>query len=355
MGLAARPRISNFASPHRLPRPLSCVRNVKIAVFGSGSWGRNIVRTLSGTGHLAAVYDPSAAALDAARKMLRDQATGVRWVSRPEDVLKDQEIAGVMVATPAESHYEMGKKVLDAGKDLFVEKPLTVNLREGKQLVDKAAAVGKILMVGHLLEYHPAILKLRELIEKHELGEVRYVMSHRLNLGKIRTRENALWSFAPHDIAVILRIAGRMPLEVISTGGTYVSPNIPDITLMQMLFDNGVRAHVYVSWLHPFKEQKLVVVGSKKMASFCDITKELILYDQRVEWQEGQPVPVKGAGHRVDFDKAEPLAEECRHFIECIRSRTTPRTDGRKGLEVLRLLHAAQKSLSTNGKRISIK
>jgi predicted dehydrogenase len=244
---------------------------------------------------------------------------------------------------------------LAAGKDLFVEKPLTVDLKEGEKLVKAAETASKILMVGHLLEYHPAILKLHELIRSGELGEIRYVMSHRLNLGKIRIQENALWSFAPHDISVILRIAGKMPFEVISTGGAYVSPNIPDITLMQMLFDNGVRAHIYVSWLHPFKEQKLVVVGSKKMASFCDITKELILYDQRVEWKEGQPVPIKGDGHKVEFSKAEPLAEECRHFIDCIRTRAVPRTDGRKGLEVLSLLHAAQKSLSTNGKQVLIK
>ncbi len=326
-----------------------------IAVMGAGAWGRNIVRTLAELGRLAAVCDPSSMCLEAARKLVGDQGRGIRWTSRAEEILDDREIAGVMVATPAETHYEIGKKVLAAGKDLFVEKPLTVDLKEGEKLVKAAETASKILMVGHLLEYHPAILKLHELIRSGELGEIRYVMSHRLNLGKIRIQENALWSFAPHDISVILRIAGKMPFEVISTGGAYVSPNIPDITLMQMLFDNGVRAHIYVSWLHPFKEQKLVVVGSKKMASFCDITKELILYDQRVEWKEGQPVPIKGDGHKVEFSKAEPLAEECRHFIDCIRTRAVPRTDGRKGLEVLSLLHAAQKSLSTNGKQVLIK
>jgi len=331
------------------------VSKIKIAVFGAGAWGRNIVRTLAELGHLAAVCDPSTDCLEAARKLVGEKARDARWTSRAEEILNDQEIAGVMVATPAETHYTVGKKVLAAGKDLFVEKPLTVDLKEGEKLVKAADSAERLLMVGHLLEYHPAIIKLHQLIQEGELGEIRYVMSHRLNLGKIRTRENALWSFAPHDISVILRIAGKMPFEVISTGGAYVSPNIPDITLMQMLFDNGVRAHIYVSWLHPFKEQKLVVVGSKKMASFCDITKELILYDQRVEWKEGQPVPIKGDGQKVEFGKAEPLAEECRHFIECIRTRATPRTDGRKGLEVLNLLHAAQKSLSTNGKQVLIK
>jgi len=287
--------------------------------------------------------------------LVGEKAKGIRWTSRAEEILEDREIAGVMVATPAETHYGVGEKALAAGKDLFVEKPLTVDVQEGKKLVQFAKAAGKILMVGHLLEYHPAILKLRDLIRSGELGTIRYVISHRLNLGKIRTRENALWSFAPHDISVILRIAGKMPTEVVSTGGAYVSPGIPDITLMQMHFAGGMRAHIFVSWLHPFKEQKLVVVGSKKMASFCDITKELILYDQRVEWKKGQPIPVKGDGKKVEFGQTEPLAEECRHFIECIRTRATPRTDGRKGLEVLRLLHAAQKSLSTNGKQVLIK
>lgn len=323
--------------------------------MGAGAWGRNIVRTLGELGHLAAVCDPSGKCLEQAKNLVGDRGKDTLWTLSPEDILKNREIFGVMVATPAETHYEVGKRVLAAGKDLFVEKPLTVNLKEGERLVKAADKAGKILMVGHLLEYHPAILKLHGLIRSGELGEIRYVMSHRLNLGKIRTRENALWSFAPHDISVILRIAGKMPFEVISTGGAYVSPNIPDITLMQMLFDNGVRAHIYVSWLHPFKEQKLVVVGSRKMASFCDITKELILYDQRVEWKEGQPVPIKGDGQKVEFGKAKPLAEECRHFIECIRTRATPQTDGRKGLEVLSLLHAAQKSLSTNGKQVLIK
>ena len=331
------------------------MNTVRIAVMGAGAWGRNIVRTLAELGHLAAVCDPSTDCLEAARRLVGEKAKGARWISRAEEILDDREIAGVMVATPAETHFEVGKKVLAARKDLFVEKPLTVDLKKGEGLVKAAEKAERLLMVGHLLEYHPAILRLNEMIQGGELGEIRYVMSHRLNLGKIRTRENALWSFAPHDISVILRIAGKMPFEVISTGGAYVSPNIPDITLMQMLFDNGVRAHIYVSWLHPFKEQKLVVVGSKKMASFCDITKELTLYDQRVEWKEGQPVPVKGDGHKMEFSRAEPLAEECRHFIECIRTRTVPRTDGRKGLEVLRLLHAAQKSLSTNGKQVLIK
>jgi predicted dehydrogenase len=204
-------------------------------------------------------------------------------------------------------------------------------------------------MVGHLLEYHPAILKLHELVQSDELGKVRYLISNRLNLGKIRTEENALWSFAPHDIAVILRLVGALPIEVVATGGAYVSPNIADVTVTQLLFDSGVRAHIFVSWLHPFKEQKLVVIGSKKMASFDDVAKELVLYDQRVDWNQGQPVPVKGEGAKVAYGSEEPLKQEVLHFISCVENRTGPRTDGINGLRVLQVLHAAQRSQMTNG------
>jgi predicted dehydrogenase len=254
-----------------------------------------------------------------------------------------------MIATPAETHFGLACRALEAGKHVFVEKPLTIDLEEARELVRRAEVLARVLMVGHLLEYHPAILKLKELIDQGELGKIRYVISNRLNLGKIRTEENALWSFAPHDIAVILRLTGGSPIEVVATGGSYVSPNIADVTVTQMLFDNGVRAHIFVSWLHPFKEQKLVVVGSKKMASFDDVAKELVLYDQRVDWHEGQPVPVRGEGTPVDFGGEMALDRECQHFLECIEKGKQALTDGRNGLRVLQLLHAAQRSLMTNG------
>ena len=174
--------------------------------------------------------------------------------------------------------------------------------------------------------------------------------ANRLHLVKIRTPENALWSFAPNDIAVILRLVGVLPLEIVATGGSYITPDIADVTVTQILFENGVRSHIFVSWLHPFKEQRLVVVGSKKMASFDDIAKELILYDQRVDWEAGQPVPVRGKGTPVDFSPEQPLAIECRHFSECIRTRKTPLTDGANGLRVLQILHAAREELEAGGR-----
>ena len=325
-------------------------KTTDIAVLGCGAWGRNIIRTLRQVGRLAAIVDPSPSGRAAAAVLAPD----AHIYSTAEELLSDAGIRAVMIATPAETHYRAARAALDAGKDVFVEKPLTTDLDDAHELVSRADAANRILMVGHLLEYHPAILKLRELIESGELGKIRYVISNRLNLGKIRTEENAMWSFAPHDISVILRLVGQAPFEVVATGGSYISPNIPDVTVTQLLFDNGVRSHIFVSWLHPFKEQRLVVVGSRKMASFDDVAKELVLYDQRVDWKEGQPVPIRGAGIKVPFADDEPLREECAHFLHCIDRRTTPRTDGRNGIQILQILHAAQRSLMTNGRPVTL-
>ena len=218
-------------------------------------------------------------------------------------------------ARPAETHFELVRAALHAGKDVFVEKPLALRAEEGAELVRLAETNGRILMVGHVLEYHPAIVRLRELVRAGELGKVQYIYSNRLSLGKVRREENILWSFAPHDVAIILRLMGSMPLQVVATGGAYVQPNIADVTVTNLLFDNGVRAHIHVSWLHPFKEQRLVVIGSRKMASFDDVAKQLVLYDQRVEVEKGQPVPIKGEGEQVEFAKDEPLRLECQAFL----------------------------------------
>jgi len=323
-------------------------QHADIAVFGCGGWGKNIVRTVNRLGRLRAVVDPS----EKGRATARELAPDAQVHESPDPVLNDPAIKGVMIATPAETHYAMACAAIAAGKDVFVEKPLTIDVNDAVDLVNRAHDAQRILMVGHLLEYHPAILKLHELITAGELGKVRYLISNRLNLGKIRTEENALWSFAPHDIAVILRLVGSLPFEVVATGGCYVTPNIADVTVTQLLFDNGMRSHIFVSWLHPFKEQKLVVVGSKKMASFDDVAKELILYDQRVDWQQGQPIPVKGEGVKVEYPQDEPLRLECEHFLQCMATRETPCTDGTNGLRVLQILHAAQRSLMTNGQPV---
>lgn len=342
--------LSLFSCVSRVPNYSAAMNgSPEIAVLGCGGWGRNIVRTLQKLSLLRAVADTTPEGRALAAK-LAPQATIHDTL---DSILEDPAIRGVMIATPAQFHYEHACQALDAGKDVFVEKPMTIDVDEARDLISRAKRADRILMVGHLLEYHPAIRKLHDLILDGELGDLQYVVSNRLNLGKIRTRENALWSFAPHDIAVILRLVGVLPLEIVATGGSYISPDIADVTVTQLLFENGVRSHIFVSWLHPFKEQRLVVVGSKKMASFDDVAKELILYDQRVDWEEGQPVPVKGKGELVDFDQLSPLDAECLHFSECIRTRKTPLTDGANGLRVLQILHAAQESLEAGGRPTS--
>jgi predicted dehydrogenase len=323
----------------------------KIAVFGCGGWGKNIVRTIDKLGYLAAVIDPSKQGRATASEMVPD----VPVFESATEVLANPEIDAVMIATPAETHFGVAKDAILAGKDVYVEKPMTIDLGEAQALVDLADAEGRILMVGHLLEYHPAICKIEELIQAGELGNVQYIVSNRLNLGKLRTEENVLWSFAPHDISVILRLMNAVPTEVVATGGTFLTKGIADTTLTQLAFENGARAHVFVSWLHPFKEQKLVVVGDKKMMTFCDMTKELVLHDQRVDWQEGQPVPVKGDGVNVEFSDEMPLDIECQHFADCVANQTPPRTDGRNGLRVLTILHDAQQSLDANGEIVTCK
>ncbi len=325
------------------------VNTTKIAVFGCGGWGKNIVRTVNKLGYLAAVIDPSKQGRATASEMVPD----VPIFESAAEVLANPEIDAVMIATPAETHFAIAKEAILAGKDVYVEKPMTIDIGEARALVDLADAEGRVLMGGHLLEYHPAICKIEELIQSGELGNVQYIVSNRLNLGKLRTEENVLWSFAPHDISVILRLMNAVPIEVVATGGTFLSPGIADTTLTQLAFESGARAHVFVSWLHPFKEQKLVVVGDKKMMTFCDMTKELVLHDQRVDWQEGQPVPVKGDGVAVDFSEEMPLDLECQHFADCVANQTQARTDGRNGLRVLSILHDAQQSLDANGKIVA--
>ncbi len=321
-----------------------------IAVMGCGAWGANVVRTLRDLGALRAVVDPSASGRARAHEIAPDVAV----FDRSGPMLEDPAVTAVMIATPAETHYRLSRAALDAGKDVFVEKPLTVDVDDARELIARAGARDRVLMVGHLLEYHPAIRTLLQLVRDGELGEIRYLISNRLNLGKIRTEENALWSFAPHDIAVILRLVKSMPIEVVATGESWISPGIADVTVTQLRFDGGVRAHIFVSWLHPFKEQRLVVIGSRKMASFDDVAKKLVLYDQRVDGPPGAPVPVRGEGVEVPFPTDEPLRLECQHFLQCVETRQQPRTDGENGLRVLKILHASQRSLMANGQPVAL-
>jgi len=325
---------------------------VNVAVLGCGHWGQNLVRNFHSLGVLSTICDPS----EKGRARAKELAPSARVVERPEQVIHDSTIHAVAIATPAETHYSLASHALAEGKDVFVEKPLAINYHEGVALNAQAVQAERILMVGHLLEYHPAVLKLKELIDSGALGKINYIYSNRLNFGKIRIEENALWSFAPHDIAVILRLIGEEPLEVTCSGGSYITPNLADVTVSGLHFRTGVRAHIFVSWLNPFKEQKLVVVGTRKMAVFNDTLKDekLVLFDQHVDLNERQPILQKGPTDIVPLSTEEPLRRECEEFIHSVESRCRPRTDGKSGVRVLRVLQACQISLQLNGRPTQI-
>jgi UDP-2-acetamido-3-amino-2,3-dideoxy-glucuronate N-acetyltransferase len=326
--------------------------NRNIAVVGCGYWGKNLVRNFAELGALHTICDADPKVLRTLKASYADVDTQTEF----HRVLEIGDIKGVVIAAPAVLHYSMAKETILAGKDVFVEKPLALEVEQGEELVELAEKHGRILLVGHLLEYHPAVRKLKELVDGGQLGRTQYIYSNRLNLGKFRTEENILWSFAPHDISIILLLLGEMPREISAHGGYYLNQDIADVTLTVLGFNNGVKAHIFVSWLHPYKEQKLVVVGDKKMALFDDTSPKdkLLLYSHEIEWVDRKPVPRQKQAKPVKIPSDEPLRLECQDFIDCIQSRKRPKVDGRKGLQVLRVLSYCQKSLESNGKVISL-
>ncbi|MGV3773133.1 MAG: Gfo/Idh/MocA family protein [Verrucomicrobiales bacterium] len=321
-----------------------------VAVLGCGYWGQNLVRNFFQIGALRLVCDPG----EAGRTRAASIAPGVEVCSSFSEVFKRSDIQAVVLATPAETHHPLVLEALASGKDVLVEKPLALTYKQGLEMQEAAEKHGRILMVGHLLEYHPAVLKLREMLAEGALGRVNYIYSNRLNFGKIRTEENALWSFAPHDIAVILRLFQELPIEVTCVGGSYVTPNLADVTVSCLHFASGKRAHIFVSWLNPFKEQRLVVVGDKQMAVFNDLSKteKLVLYNQRVDVENRQPILQKGESTLVPLTEDEPLRKECEHFLQSVQSRQAPLTDAASGIQVLKVLQACQVSLQLNGRPI---
>ena len=316
-----------------------------VAVIGCGQWGRNLVRVFHRLGALRWICDADPGRLREAG----GSVPGVRSTGRIEDILADAQVRAVAVATPANTHVALATAALAGGKDVFVEKPLALSAADGARLVHEAAKRRAILMVGHVLRYHPAIVRLKQLVDAGELGELYYLYSNRLNLGRIRRDENILWSFAPHDISVMLLLVGRIPASVSACGGSYLQRAVADVTLSTYAFGNGVQGHIFVSWLHPFKEQRLVVVGSRKMALFDDVPSDanakLCIYDKGVTWREGMPQPRQEAETRILLPADEPLELECRHFLECLERRSRPATDGAEGVRVLQVLEASQRSL----------
>lgn len=323
----------------------------KVAVVGAGYWGRNLVRNFHNLGALSLVCDRDD---DALRQALKDNGGGFQTTTHWTGVLADSQIKGVVLATPAETHYEMVCQAIDAGKHVFVEKPMALAPLEGEDIVRKAEERHRVLMVGHILNFHPAVEAM--LVEAHSgrLGDICYIYSNRLNLGKFRREENVLWSFAPHDIAMVLRIIGKEPASVDAYGTAWLKDANEDVTVTHMTFPGNIHAHIFVSWLHPFKEQRFVIVGSEGMLVFDDTkqtnAEKLVVYEHAVVEGERGLEPVKHPGRSVSFDPAEPMRGECAEFLARIRSGAWslgaqfPST-GHEALRVLQVLDAAQRSM----------
>ncbi len=322
--------------------PQNKSRNVRVAVIGTGYWGKNLVRTFSELGNLTLICDSDF-------KVARDLSEKYEVkLDTFENIIRREDIDAVAIATPAITHFKMAKAALLSDKDVFVEKPVALNLKDAENLVQVAEKNKKILMVGHLLQYHPGFLKLKDMAREGKFGEVQYVYSNRLNLGKFRKEENILWSFAPHDVSMILNLFGVMPEKVTAMGSSYLQKKIADVTTTHLEFPGGKNAHIYVSWLHPFKEQKLVVIGNKGMAVFDDgkdWSQKISFYAHEIEWSNDLPIPKPAIGENIILKKDEPLRLEAKHFIESVTNRTKPRTDGMEGKKVLHVLDAAERSM----------
>jgi predicted dehydrogenase len=315
---------------------------------GLGYWGPNLARNfdrLAGA-DLAWLCDESGDALERFGRAF----PGARSTSSLDDLLRDESLDAVVLATPVSTHAELAQRVLEAGKHCFVEKPLGQSVDEAERVVDAARSSERILMVGHLLEYHPGVEKLGELIQSGDLGAVRYIYSNRLNLGKLRRDENALWSLGAHDVSVILRLAAEEPYECRAVGESYVNPGVEDVVFCYLRFPSGLAAHLHLSWLDPHKERRFTVVGSKRMATFDDMALErkLSIYDKGFDENYssyGEYIARSGDIFSPHVPNEEPLRIECRHFLDCVRDGTEPRSGGESGLRVVRVLEALQRSL----------
>jgi UDP-2-acetamido-3-amino-2,3-dideoxy-glucuronate N-acetyltransferase len=314
-----------------------------VAVVGSGYWGKNHVRVFHELGALTHICEIESTVLE----KCQDQYDGVVCTSRYEDVLADPNIRAVVLATPAVTHFELARAALEAGKDVLVEKPLSLNVSDGQKLVDSADRMNSVLMVGHILLHHPAVEKLKGMVDSGELGKIQSIQSNRLSFGKVRSEENILWSFAPHDISVILYLLGEMPEEISAIGYSHLQKDIEDVTISALNFPSGVAAHIYVSWMNPFKEQRLVLIGDRKMGVFEDSRpdKKLQLFNNNFQWVGRQPVASKGSVEEVSYEPGEPLKLQATHFLDCVRERKRPRSDGHEGLRTLKVLQACYESM----------
>ena len=333
---------------------------VSIGVVGVGGWGKNLARNYSQIpeAHLRYLCDLDEAKLQAVQGQFQPE----RVTTRYEDLIEDPKLQAVVIATTGPTHYELCKKALLAGKDVYVEKPFVLSGAEAEEIVALAEDRQQILMVGHLLEYHPVAQKLKEMIDSGEFGEVHYIYSQRLNLGTVRMDENALWNFAPHDISVILYLLGVSPSDVSARGQSYLQEGIEDVVFLTLNFDGKAMGHVHVSWLDPHKTRRITIVGSQRMAVFDDLeaNEKLKIYDKGAEVNMDYDTFAEYVGLRfgditVPYIRVgEPLRVECEHFLDCVRERNTPLSDGQDGLRVVKVLEAADRSLEGNGLPVSI-
>lgn len=319
-----------------------------VALMGCGAWGRNIARVLGELNALALICDS-----DEARGQAIARELDVDFTTDRNSVFERSDIAAVAIATPAVTHAEMAMAALDAGKHVYVEKPIALSMDDARAIAAKACEKSRVLMVGHLLQYHPVFVKLLALVREGALGKLQYVYSNRLNQGRIRTEENALWSLAPHDFSMILALAGESPSRVAASGQAAVQAGLFDLANVDLAFPSGLKAHVFCSWLNPYKEHRLAVAGEHAMAVFDDTAPDwedkLVLYRHCVKWNGNVPEFSKGAGEKIAVEKGEPLRAEMQHFLDCVAGRSAPRTDAAEATRVLEVLAAAQRALDGGG------
>lgn len=321
-----------------------------MAVVGAGRWGKNHIETLNALGRLGGIVEID----EIQRERLSLRYPDTKIFARIEEALKEG-FQGFTVATPAETHFGIAETLLNEKKHLLVEKPIAMNVQEAKTLKKLAEENRVNLMVGHLLLFHPAIKKIKELITAGKIGKLQYLYSNRLNLGTVRKEENILWSFAPHDISIFQYLIGGHPNEVVSRGGIFLQPNIHDSSMTVLTYQNNVVGHIFVSWLHPFKEHRIVVIGSKGMFSYEDSSKDkqILFYEKGIDWIKGEPISREGPTEIIPYEKGLPLTEELKYFVNHLNGEPIKTADAQSAIDVLEILQMASESLLNGGEKKS--
>jgi len=329
----------------------SSEKTPSVGVIGTGYWGPNLARNFHELGALSAICDKDPAALANLQKIYPE----ARLFADADEMAADPAVSTVAIATSAATHGAITRKMLEAGKHVFVEKPLCLDPDEAEELGRLADKRNLTLMVGHLLLYHPAFQALQTAVADKRVGALRYIYSNRASFGKIRTEESALWSFAPHDVSMILALVNQLPMEALAVAANYVTDGVSDVTISHLVFNGGVQAHIFVSWLHPYKDHRLVVVGDQGMIVFNDSTSgadKLILYPHTATWDADLPIANKAPGEAIAYESAEPLRVECQHFLTCASGGLRPTSDWQEATRVLKVLKACDTSIQSGHREI---